>query len=274
VSTLPEQADVVVIGAGIVGNSVVRHLAEHGWRNIVQLDKGPLPDPGGSTGHASNFIYPVDHGKELAMLTLESQRQYEQLGVQTTCGGVEVARTEERMEELRRRMASATNWGVEAELISPKEVAELVPFVNTDIIIGAFYTPSVSVVDSLQAGVLMRERAMELGALTVSPSTEVLGIDTERGRVARVRTDGGEITTDTVVIACGVWSPRIAAMAGASIPLTPAVHQMINVGPIPLLEDTRTETAFPIPPPMLNTSPAFASTRSMASCIASTRSQV
>jgi heterotetrameric sarcosine oxidase gamma subunit len=246
VSSVLERADVVVIGAGIVGNSVVAHLAERGWRDIVLVDKGPLPDPGGSTGHASNFIFPVDHGKEIAMLTLDSQRQYEELGVQTTCGGIEVARTEERMHELRRRITSARTWGVESYLIGPAEVGNLVPFVNMDVILGGFYTPSVSVVDSLQAGVLMRQRAMELGALTVYPSTEVLGIDVENRRVTRVRTDNGEIATSTVVIACGVWSPRIAAMAGASIPLVPMVHQMINVGPIPLFEQTRAEIAYPI----------------------------
>ncbi|MFA9430375.1 FAD-dependent oxidoreductase [Egicoccus sp. AB-alg2] len=243
---LPEQAHVVVIGAGIVGNSLVGHLADLGWRNLLLVDKGPLPDPGGSTGHASNFIFPVDHGKELALLTLDSQRQYEQLGVQTTCGGIEVARTPERMEELRRRMASARVWGVDAELIGPKEVGELVPFVDTDILLGGFYTPSVSVVDSLQAGTIMRQRAIDAGALQVSPWTEVSGVDVERGRVTAVRTDKGTVRCELVVIACGVWSPRIAAMAGASIPLTPAVHQMIDVGPIPLLEQTRAEIAFPI----------------------------
>jgi len=56
---LPARAQCVVIGAGIVGNSLVYHLAELGWTDIVQLDKGPLPNPGGSTGHASNFIFPV-----------------------------------------------------------------------------------------------------------------------------------------------------------------------------------------------------------------------
>ena len=245
-SNVPAQADVVVIGAGIVGNAVVAHLAEKGWRSIVQIDKGPLPDPGGSTGHASNFIFPVDHSKEIAQLTLDSMRQYEKLGVQTTCGGIEVARTAERMEELRRRMASAKSWGVEAELISPAQVRELVPFISTEPILGAFYTPSVSVVDSLQAGTLFRQAALDRGALTTAANTEVLGIDTARGRVTGVRTDRGDIATDTVVVACGVWSPRIAAMAGATIPLTPAVHQMIDVGPIPVLEETRTEIAFPI----------------------------
>src|SRR5215212_4914730 len=106
-SRLPEQAGVVVIGAGIVGNSLVCHLARQGWTAILQIDKGPLPNPGGSTGHASNFIFPVDHSREMTALTTDSVRQYKELGVLTVCGGIEVARTEERMEELRRRMASA-----------------------------------------------------------------------------------------------------------------------------------------------------------------------
>ncbi|MBW3606402.1 MAG: FAD-dependent oxidoreductase [Actinobacteria bacterium] len=245
-STTPDHADVVVIGAGIVGNCLVGHLAELGWRNIVQIDKGPLPDPGGSTGHASNFIFPVDHGKELAMLTLDSQRQYEQMGVQTTCGGIEVARTPERVHELHRRMSSAKAWGVESSLLTPDEVKRLVPFINHAIVLAGFYTPSVSVVDSLRAGTIMRERASELGALTTLASTEVLNIETSEGRVTGVRTDRGDITVSTVVVACGVWSPRIAAMAGATIPLTPAVHQMIDVGPIPELLETRAEIAYPI----------------------------
>jgi glycine cleavage system aminomethyltransferase T/glycine/D-amino acid oxidase-like deaminating enzyme len=245
-SSVPQRAQVVVVGAGIVGNSLVAHLADHGWRDIVQVDKGPLPDPGGSTGHASNFIFPVDHSKELSMLTLDSQRQYEQLGVQTTCGGIEVARTEPRMEELRRRMASAHAWGVDAVLLTPEQVGELVPFVDTRILLGGFHTPSVSVVDSLQAGTLLRQHAIDAGALSVHAGVEVVGVDTDRGRVSRVRTDRGDIETEHLVVACGVWSPRIAAMAGARIPLVPAVHQLIDVGPIPMLEATRTEIAYPI----------------------------
>src|ERR671916_3272790 len=100
---LPGSARVVVIGAGIVGNSLAHHLALQGWTDIVQLDTGPLPNPGGSTGHASNFIFPADHSKEMTALTADSVRQDEELGVFTRCGGIEVGRTVERMEELRRR---------------------------------------------------------------------------------------------------------------------------------------------------------------------------
>ena len=243
---LPPTARVVVIGAGIVGNSVVGHLAGLGWQDIVQIDKGSLPNPGGSTGHASNFIFPVDHNKEMAMLTLDSQSQYEDMGVNVTCGGIEVARTPERMEELRRRMGSAKNWNIEAYLVSPAEIKEMVPFINEKILLGGAYFPTVSAVDSLQAGTIFRERAQSLAALETHANVEVLALETQRGRIKAVVTDKGRVEAEYVVIACGVWSPRIARMAGATIPLTPAVHQMIDVGPIPILQETGRELAFPI----------------------------
>jgi len=242
----PERARVVVIGAGIVGNSLVYHLARLGWRDIVQIDKGPLPNPGGSTGHASNFIFLTDHSREITDLTLDSVEQYQEMGVFTQCGGFEVARTEERMEELRRRMSAARAWGIEAELVDPGFVQEKVPFLDQDQIIGAFWQPGVGVVDSLRAGTIMRERAQALDALTVVPNAEVTGLDVRDGRIRAVETDRGRIEAEHVVIACGVWSPKIGDMAGVSIPLTPAVHQMISVGPCPQLAEREGEISFPI----------------------------
>jgi glycine cleavage system aminomethyltransferase T/glycine/D-amino acid oxidase-like deaminating enzyme len=242
----PDSSRVVVIGAGIVGNSLVWHLANLGWRDIVQIDKGALPNPGGSTGHASNFIFPVDHSREITDLTLDSMRQYQEMDVFTQSGGFEIARTEGRMEELRRRMSSARIWGIESELVAPQFVKERVPFIDADQFIGAFYTPSVGVVDSLRAGTIMREKALALGALTVLPNAEVVGMEVVNGRIGAVRTDQGDIECEFAVIACGVWSPRIADMAGAKIPLTPAVHQMISVGPCPQLAATEGEISFPI----------------------------
>jgi glycine cleavage system aminomethyltransferase T/glycine/D-amino acid oxidase-like deaminating enzyme len=243
---LPSQARAVVIGAGIVGNSLVYHLARLGWRDLVLIDKGPFPNPGGSTGHASNFIFPVDHSREMTDLTLDSVRQYQELEVFTQSGGIEVARTEARMQELRRRIASSKSWGIESELVDPDRVEELVPYLDKSVIIGGFHTPTVGVVDSLRAGTVMRERAVEMGALTIHAGVEVEGLDVEGGRIRRVRTDQGDIEAETVVVCCGVWSPRIARMAGAAIPLTPAVHQMISVGPVPQFADTVGEIKFPI----------------------------
>ncbi len=246
-SKLPTHARAVVIGSGIVGNSVAYHLCRLGWRDVVLLDKGPLPNPGGSTGHASNFIYLVDHSKEMTALTVESVRQYRELGVFTQSGGIEVARTPERMQELTRRMASAESWGIEpVSLVSPAEIKKLVPYINETILLGGFYTPGVGVVDSLRAGTLMREKAVAMGALHVAANTEVVGIDVRGGRVHCVRTDNGEIETDTVVVACGVWSPKVGRMAGAHIPLTPAVHQMIDVGPVPRFAGAKGDIEHPI----------------------------
>jgi glycine cleavage system aminomethyltransferase T/glycine/D-amino acid oxidase-like deaminating enzyme len=248
---VPSTARCVVIGAGIVGNSLVHHLARLGWTDIVQIDQGPLPNPGGSTGHASNFIFPVDHSREITDLTLDSVRQYREMGVFTESGGFELARTPERMEELRRRMSSARAWGIEAELVDPSFVKGCVPFIEEDQFVGAFWTPSVGVVDSLRAGTMMRDGAIASGALTSVPNVEVTGLDVEDlpdggRRIRRVRTDKGDIEAETVVIACGVWSPRIGDMAGIAIPLTPAVHQMISVGPCAQLAEQEGEISFPI----------------------------
>src|SRR4051794_24024382 len=237
-ASVPAQARVVIVGAGIVGSSMAWHLARLGWRDLVLVEKGVLPNPGGSTGHASNFIFLTDHSKEMTALTLDSVVQYKEMGVFTRSGGIEVARTPERMEELKRRTSASMSWGIDTELLTPAQIKEQGPYIEESAILGGFSTPDVGVVDSLRAGTIMRERAQELGALTISAGTEVTGIDVENGRVKAVRTDKGTIEAETVVIACGCWSPRIAKMAGAHIPLTPAVHQMISVGPVPQLAGT------------------------------------
>jgi len=244
---LPRHARAVVIGCGIVGNSLAYHLTRLGWKDVVLLDKGPLPNPGGSTGHASNFIYLVDHSKEMTALTMDSVRQYREMDVFIRSGGVEVARTKERMAELTRRVASGTSWGIEGmSLQSPADVKEFVPYIDETVILGGFYTEGVGVVDSLRAGTLMREKGVAAGALQVAPKTEVVGIDVEGGRVRRVRTTQGDIEAEVVAITCGVWSPRLARMAGTYIPLTPAVHQMIDIGPVPRFRGARSDIEHPI----------------------------
>ena len=126
-SEIPTRASAVIIGAGIVGNSLVHHLALLGWKDLVLVDKGPLPNPGGSTGHASNFIFPIEYSKMMFELTRDSTEQYKDLGVFTESGGIEVARTPERMIELKRRITQAKAWGIPAEHLTPEGVAQAGP---------------------------------------------------------------------------------------------------------------------------------------------------
>jgi glycine cleavage system aminomethyltransferase T/glycine/D-amino acid oxidase-like deaminating enzyme len=274
---LPPTAETVIIGAGVVGNSLAYHLARQGREDIVLLDKGPLPDPGGSTGHASNFLMPVEHSKEMTHLTRRSIEQYKEMDTFENSGGIEVARTEERVAELDRRMQSARAWGEEAELLTPEEVEELVPYINTDIIKAGFHSKGAGTCDPLRAGEVMRARADAIasgevdpeeidegeanvepdggaqqaaqetaGGLHVSPNTAVQDLHVENGAIQAVETDRGTVSADEVVIAAGLWSPKIAEMAGVEIPLTPAVHQLVSVGPISFFEDFEGEISHPV----------------------------
>ncbi len=245
-SSLPGQAQVVVIGAGISGNMVAWHLARLGWREMVLLDQGPFPNPGGSTGHSSSMIWLPEASRELDAVTVETNRQYRQLGVFTQAGGVEVARTPERLEELKRRLGMARLWGHEARLMTPAEIAAIVPYVDTSVVLGGIYQPETGVVDPVEAGRIVREAAEQMGALRSWPFVEILGIDVERGRVAAVRTDQGTIRTERVVVCGGVWAARLGRMAGVSIPMTAGVVQAIHVGPLPVFEARAGEISFPI----------------------------
>jgi glycine cleavage system aminomethyltransferase T/glycine/D-amino acid oxidase-like deaminating enzyme len=243
---LPAAARVVIVGAGIAGNALAWHLARLGWRDIVQVDKGPLPNPGGSTGHASSFTFPVEYSRQMVEWCMDSLSQFEDLGVLTRCGGIEVARTEVRMHELKRRLAAAHAYGVEAELLSPAQIQAIIPWIDETKLLGGFHVPAVGVVDPVYGGTLMRDQAMALGALTVTPSTEVLGVNVRDGRVTGVRTTKGDIAAETIVVCGGVWSAKVAAMAGARIPLTPAVHQMVDIGPVPEFEHLESALAYPV----------------------------
>src|SRR5258708_6483711 len=132
---IPTPARAVLIRAGIVGNSLAHHLARLGWTELVLVDKGPMPNPGGSTGHASNFIFPIEYSKMMMELTRDSTEQYQALGVHTRSGGIEVARTEARMQELRRRCTPAKAWEIPAQMISPPQAAKLLTHLDDAVLL-------------------------------------------------------------------------------------------------------------------------------------------
>jgi glycine cleavage system aminomethyltransferase T/glycine/D-amino acid oxidase-like deaminating enzyme len=245
-SAFPSHARVVIVGAGIVGNGLAWHLARLGWRDIVQVDKGPLPNPGGSTGHASSFTFAVDHSRQTTTWSIDSIREFEEMGTFTRTGGIEIARTEERMHELHRRVSLARSYGINARLLTPAEVREMVPYMDETKILGGFYTHDVGVVDPLHAGTIYREKAQALGALQSFANTEVTGLTKVNGRITGVDTTRGHIAADIVVVCGGVWSRQVAEMAGAVIPLVPAVHQMVDIGPVPEFEVLDNPLEYPV----------------------------
>ena len=107
-------------------------------------------------------------------------------------------------------MGSAKNWDIEAHLVSPAEIKEMVPFINEEILLGGAYFPTVSAVDSLRAGTIFREKAQSKGALQTFAGVEVLAMETHRGRIKAVVTDKGRIESEYVVIAvgCGALGSR------------------------------------------------------------------
>ena len=150
------------------------------------------------------------------------------------------------MHELHRRIGLAKSWGIETDLLAPAQVGELVPYMDTTRILGGFSTPACGVVDPLHAGTIYREKAIELGALRSFANTEVTGLDTKNGRITGVTTTRGHIDAEIVVVCGGVWSRQVAAMAGAVIPLVPAVHQMVDIGPVPEFEALDNPLAYPV----------------------------
>ena len=250
--TFPAKAEIVIIGAGIVGCSIAYHLASKKIKNVVLVEQDKWPEPGGSTSHASDFIFPIDHSELMAKLSKYGVELYSSLKFNgkpcyEMVGGIELARTEERLRELQRKVASGKSWGIEAELISGGEAQEAFPFLETESVRGTMWTQTAGVVtrstDAAQAMVLEAKR---LGSLQLFENTRVLDIIVEDDKVCGVHTSRGFIQSSLVISAAGVWGPVIGKMAGISIPLAPMHHQLVHTAKVPELDGAKSQIEWPI----------------------------
>ena len=138
-------ASVVIIGAGIVGCSTAYHLAKLGWKNIVVVEQGPLFATGGSTSHAPGLVFQTNPSKTMTQLAKYTAELYSQLSTDEgpayyAVGGIEVAYTQARMQELKRKLGWAKSWGLEgACLLSSNEVKANVPLIDETKILGGYY---------------------------------------------------------------------------------------------------------------------------------------
>lgn len=246
------QASLVVIGAGIVGCSTTYHLAKLGWKEIVVVEQGPLFATGGSTSHAPGLVFQTNGSKTMTQLAKYTVELYNQLSTAEgpafyPVGGIEVAYTEARMEELKRKLGWAKSWGIDdACLLTPAEVKTKVPLMDTDKILGAYYVPSDGIAKALRAAEAMANEAIQQGAAEFYGHTTVMDVEVVNGQVKAVVTDKGRIETDKVLVCAGIWGPRIGRMVGEVIPLTPVQHQYVKTGPIAELAGATEEVTQPM----------------------------
>ncbi|GIE75490.1 sarcosine dehydrogenase [Actinoplanes philippinensis] len=230
---------VVIIGAGVVGSALADELTGRGWTDVTVVDQGPLFTPGGSSSHAPGLVFQTNPSKtmtelatytveKLSALTLDGQWCFRQVG------GLEVATTEARWHDLKRKHGLATSWGVESALLSPAECASRHPLLDPDRILGGFHVPTDGLAKAVRAVEAQARRAIERGARFLGEHT-VTGVGQQGGRVTGVETDQGFIPADVVVCAAGFWGPRIGEMVGLTIPLLPLAHQYAKTGPVPAM---------------------------------------
>ncbi len=247
--SLPTHARAVVIGAGIAGCSVAYHLAKLGWRDIVVIDQGPLFETGGSTTHAPGGVFQINASRTMThfaryTVDLWSQMELDGESCVNPVGSLEVAWTPERLVDLKRKLGYSMSWGVEAHLITTQEARKLVPMLSKRSL-GALYVPSDIQTTATKPAEAMAREATRLGA-SFHGGVEVTGFDIRDHRVTGVRTSSGNIKTDLVVSAVGIWAPKIGDLAGVPIPLSPMQHIYAITEPLPELAGATTDISLPL----------------------------
>ena len=246
--TLPRHARTVVVGAGIVGCSVAYHLAELGWGDVVVVDQGPLFETGGSTSHAPGLVFQVNPSRTMTgfasyTVDLWSRLELEGAPCAKAVGSMEVAWTPERLEDLKRKVGLGLSWGVEAHLLGPAETRSLFPMLS-ERVLGAMHVPSDIQTKATRPAEAMAREAERKGA-TFHGNVKVTGFGIETGRVTRVHTTRGDVETDLVVSAVGIWAPKLCAQAGVPIPLSPMQHIYAVTTPLPDLAGAVDEISMP-----------------------------
>ena len=225
---LPSRARVVVVGGGIVGTSVAYHLAKLGYADLLLLEQGRLSC--GTTWHAAGLVGQLRATESLTRLIQYSARLYGELEQETglgtgfrRCGGVTVARTADRMVQLRRSAAVAEAFDLECELVSPARAKELYPILETGDLLGAIWLPGDGTVNPVDVTSSLAKGARDRGALVLQ-GIRVVGIDQRHGAVSGVRTDHGDVEAEIVVNCAGQWAKAVGALAGVNVPLHSAEH--------------------------------------------------
>lgn len=235
----PDQAQVVVIGGGIVGCSVAYHLTKRGWRDVVLLERRQLTS--GTTWHAAGLVTQLRttyNTSMLAMYNAELFAELERLTGQGTgyrkTGSILLATTDERWAEVRRRISMARVCGFEVHAISGREAADLWPLMDPSEVVGAAYLPGDGVANPTDVTQALAAAA-RLGGARIFEHTTVTSVHRRDERVTGVATDRGDIRAEVVVNCTGMWARALGLRSGVAIPLHAAEHFYIVTEPVPEL---------------------------------------
>ncbi len=232
---LPDRARVVIIGGGVGGTSIAYHLAQLGERDVVLLDRSELTS--GSTFHSAGLVGQLRPSLPLTRMMMYSVELYRRLAEETEgdpgwvqCGGLRLACTPEREEELDRQVAWARTFGLPLERVSPAEAKELFPLMSTDGVRAASFLPTDGYLDPSQLTFALAAGARS-GGVQIYTHTRVTGIDVREGRVRGVSTEWGDIEAEVVVNAGGMFAAEIGRLAGVRVPVVPFAHEYLVTQP-------------------------------------------
>lgn len=233
----PSDAEVVIIGGGVIGCSIAYHLAKSGIKDVVLLERDRLTC--GTTWHAAGLMAQLRANRNLTELnkyTIELLPELERETGQATGfkqnGTVAVATNRDRMEELSRMASMARNFGLEVEMVSPEDINRLYPLIRTDDLVGGVFLPKDGQANPIDVTQAYAKGARQRGA-RILEDLKVLRILVSEGRAIGVETTEGRILAKTVVLAGGMWSHELARAVGAAVPLHAAEHFYIVTEAIP-----------------------------------------
>lgn len=235
-ATLPSDVSVVVVGGGVMGCSTLYHLANEGVRDAVLLERNQLTS--GTTWHSAAQVRALRSTRNLTELIRYSISLYSRLEAETgqatgwiNKGSLSIATNQARLTHIRRQMATAHMFGVRASAVSSGEVKERWPLMNTSDVLGGVWSPDDGRVSPSDLCAALAKGARARGA-GIFENTTVTAVLTQSGRVVGVETSGGTIRCDAVALCTGLWSRRVASMAGVDVPVWPCEHYYLLTKPI------------------------------------------